>query len=159
LLEPSLGEFAQHFEFPNPDLLREHEAPKPVRTVVKTIAGVVAAEPMVSRVLALDRECAAAEHLALEEEVDADRGRGRLRCIVGFWSLPGSANGQQVLVAIIRAVQVVAALRVPEVDLNPSRGEDLLPPRRRGAVEDAARGLQGTKVAPVDHAVVASLKD
>ena len=52
-----------------------------------------------------------------------------------------SADGEQVLVAVVGAVQVVAVLRIPEIDLDASGADDVLVAGRGSAVEPAAENF------------------
>ena len=87
-----------------------------------------------------------------EQEVGGGRGLAGLQ-------LSGSADGQQVLIAVVRAVQVIAALRIPEIDLDAGRPENFAIPCRGSAVERANRDFYFLgEVTPVDNAVIAALK-
>src|SRR5205807_2069894 len=86
--------------------------------------------------LRLDRNGAAARHLALQEEVAAV---GLLRALsVAALPLRGAADGEDVLVAVERAVHVVAGLRIPEVVLCAPRGDEFGIPRGGAAIVGAA---------------------
>ena len=79
---------------------------------------------------------------------------------VAVLKLRRSADGQQVLIAVVGPVQVVAVLRIPEIDLDASGPEDFGIPGRGLAVERADRDLHFLgELAPIDDAVVAALKD
>ena len=76
-------------------------------------------------------------------------------------SRPG--DGEQVFIPVVGAVQVVAVLRIPEIDLDAAGPDDVGIPVRGTAVERARRdfylGYTRFEVAPIRDAVVATLKD
>src|SRR5207247_1985403 len=103
--------------------------------VILGVGRVVAAELAVLRIFALDRECTAARNLPFEEEIGVP---GR---VVAPLYLSRKPNGKKVLGAVVGAIQVVAALRVPEIDLYASRPEHRLATRRGCPVVSAGRDL------------------
>src|SRR5260370_20577186 len=70
------------------------------------------------------------------------------------------ADSEQVLVAVVGPIQVVAILRVPEINLDASGPKNLRIPGRRLAVERANRDFYFLgKLTPIGNAVIAALKD
>jgi trigger factor len=71
-------------------------------------------------------------------------------------ALRGAAEGEEILVAVIGAIQVVARFRIPEVVLEAAGADHLRAPRRRLSVEDAARHFDLVELSPVHHSVIAA---
>jgi hypothetical protein len=81
------------------------------RPLALCIVSVISAESVVVGILALHREGAAAAYLPLHQEIDS---RGR----VARLHLSRSTDSEQVFVPIVSAIQVVAVLGIPEIDLD-----------------------------------------
>ena len=103
---------------PGPRHLRKEIRAEHVAAVVgAVVCAFVAASPSYFAHSASTVNGAAAADLPLEQEVDAV---GRLSLAL---HLAGDADGQDVLVAVVGAVQVVAVFRIPEVDLHAAGAE------------------------------------
>src|SRR5689334_15698334 len=119
LAEVGLGELAEYLEGARRiGRLGEHVAAEDVAALAVAVLGVVAAQLVVAGELGLDRIARAIRQFLLEQEV-------RGRCGVAVLRLHRAAEGQQVLAAVVGAVEVVAVFLVPEVDLR-ARGDEHL---------------------------------
>ncbi|OLC78612.1 MAG: hypothetical protein AUH72_15585 [Acidobacteria bacterium 13_1_40CM_4_65_8] len=108
-----------------PEIARQH-----VAALIGAVSRVVAAQPVVLRQFRFDREGAAAGDFLLEQEI-------AVVGLVAVLHLAGSGDGEDVLLAVERAVQVVAGLRIPEIDLDATGADHLALAGRRSAVVGA----------------------
>ena len=115
--ELGLGKLAEDLELTDADRLRKEVAAQPIGALALGVVRVVPAQPVVVGILAFDREDAAVGQFLLQQEIDGGRG-------VAGLNLRRAADGEQVLVAVVGAVQVVAFFRVPEIDLDASGPND-----------------------------------
>src|SRR3954447_24942607 len=102
VLEGRLRELAEQLKGPDARRLRKQVGAEDVAAVALLVVRVVTTQLRVVRVLALDRHRPARTELLFKEEI---RGPRRL---VAALDLPGEAYGEQILVAVIGAIQVVA---------------------------------------------------
>src|SRR5262249_17932796 len=114
-----LGVLAEDLELADADLFRKQKTSEAIRSPALGKGPVVPAQPVVIGELAFDRKGAAIEHFLLEEEI----GGGGSGAVL---HLSRSADGQQILIAIVGGVQVVSVLRIPEIDLDASGPNDFL---------------------------------
>src|SRR5712691_4571099 len=111
------------------------------------MADAVTAKLVVPRPLRLEGHRAGRANLALQQDVDA------VRPLVAALHLSGGSERQEILVTVVRAVQVIAVLRVPEIYLDPPGTDQGVAARRRHAVEPAGRELHLAELAPEHRSV------
>src|ERR1043166_1901889 len=148
-----LGELAEHLELAGADNGRKEIAPEHVATVIGAVSTAVTTEPVVLRPLRFDRIRPTARDLTLEEKVRA------VRVLVAALRLRSRADRQQVLVAVVSAVQVIAGFLVPEIDLDAACADDRVVTGRGRTVERPGRYFHHAELAPIRRAVVSALKD
>src|SRR5439155_15649977 len=123
-----------------------------IAALIGAVSRAVTAQPVVLRQFRFDRKRAAAAKLLLEQEVAVVR-------LVAILHLAGGGEGEDVLLAVERAVQVIARLRIPEIDLDAAGADQLALAGRRRAVVCARLQLHLPELAPVERAVVAPRGD